>query len=177
MAKDGTQRGGARIGAGKKRTPLADKIVEGRLEGVEILTSPTELNADNPPTPKKYLSAKQKDGGKTYAKKIYNETWLWLKAHGCAGLVTQQLIEGYAQVSARHIQCEEFLSKYGLLSRHPTTGEPTTSPFVRMSLDYLKQASQLWYQIFQVVKDNCAEGYDGANPQDDLMENLLRRVK
>ncbi|MGI6697186.1 MAG: terminase, partial [Clostridia bacterium] len=29
MAKDGTNRGGARIGAGQKKKPLADKILEG----------------------------------------------------------------------------------------------------------------------------------------------------
>ena len=29
MAKDGTNRGGSRIGAGKKKKPLADKIAEG----------------------------------------------------------------------------------------------------------------------------------------------------
>ena len=29
MAKDGTNRGGARAGAGAKRKPLADKIAEG----------------------------------------------------------------------------------------------------------------------------------------------------
>lgn len=29
MAKDGTIRGGARVGAGAKKKPLADKIMEG----------------------------------------------------------------------------------------------------------------------------------------------------
>ena len=29
MAKDGTNRGGARMGAGAKKKPLADKIAEG----------------------------------------------------------------------------------------------------------------------------------------------------
>ena len=34
MAKDGTNRGGARIGAGAKKKPLADKIAEVRHIGV-----------------------------------------------------------------------------------------------------------------------------------------------
>ena len=177
MAKDGTQRGGARIGAGKKKTPLADKILEGKAEGAEILSIPDEFQGAEMPKPKKYINSKQKDGAKNYAKQIYVETWEWLKAHGCESLVNPQLIENYAQVTARHIYCEEKLSQWGFLSKHPTTGEPMASPFVKMSLDYLKQSSQLWYQIFQVVKDNCSTGYDGANPQNDLMENLLRRVK
>lgn len=33
MAKDGTNRGGARIGAGAKKKPLADKIAEGNPGG------------------------------------------------------------------------------------------------------------------------------------------------
>ena len=37
MAKDGTNRGGARIGAGAKKKPLADKIAEGNL-GKRTLT-------------------------------------------------------------------------------------------------------------------------------------------
>lgn len=177
MAKDGTGRGGRRVGAGRKKKPLADKILEGNLENVEVLPTPAELQVSDIPSPKDYLLATQKDGSKTYAELIYTETWEWLKAHGCESLVAKQLIENYAQVSARHIQCEEYLNKYGILAKHPTTNEPIASPFVRMSLDYLKQASSLWYQIFQVVKENCATGYDGANPQNDLMENLLRRVK
>ncbi len=31
MAKDGTNRGGARIGTGQKKKPLADKILKGIL--------------------------------------------------------------------------------------------------------------------------------------------------
>lgn len=177
MAKDGTARGGARIGAGKKKKPLADKIAEGKAPRCEVLTIRHESENSEMSPPKKYLSAKQKDGGKLHAKLIYKETWQWLKAHGCESLVPKQLIENYAMVSARHIYCEEQLNKNGMLAPHPTTGEPMTSPFVKMSLDYMKQASQLWYQIFQVVKENCANGYEGANPQNDLMESLLRQVK
>lgn len=175
MAKDGTQRGGARLGSGRKKTPLADRIVEGKE--TEILSTPNELNNAEMPPPKEYLLASQKDGCKLYAEIIYKETWNWLKAHGCNGLVTQQLLESYSQISARYIYCEEKLSQYGMLAKHPTTGEPIASPFVKMSLDYMKQSNQIWYQIFQIVKENCVTGYKGSNPQNDLMETLLRRVK
>ena len=36
MAKDGTIRGGARIGAGAKKKPLADKITEGNPGGRKV---------------------------------------------------------------------------------------------------------------------------------------------
>lgn len=174
MAKDGTQRGGARIGAGKKKKPLADKIVEGKT--AEILPLSTELKSEMPP-PKEYLLAKQKDGCELYSERIYKETWEWLKARGCESLIPQQLIEDYAHTSARYVYCDEKLSQYGMLSKHPTTDAPIASPFVRMGLDYMKQANILWSQIFQIVKENCTTDYRGANPQNDLMENLLRRVK
>lgn len=177
MAKDGTGRGGVRVGAGRKKKALAEKIVEGRTDNIEILPTPATLEDVEMPPPKEYLLAEQKDGTKLCSELIYKETWQWLKNHGCEGLVAQQLIENYAQISARHIYCEEKLSQFGMLAKHPTTEAPIASPFVKMSLDYLKQASQLWYQIFQIVKENCATGYEGANPQNDLMENLLRRVK
>ena len=44
MAKDGTVRGGARAGAGRKSKDLADKIIEGKAEldnGAVILSEPT----------------------------------------------------------------------------------------------------------------------------------------
>ena len=115
-------------------------------------------------------------GGKTYARQIYRETWEWIASHGCEDFVARQLVESYAQVAARHIQCEELLSSYGMIGKHPTTGEPTASPFVKMSIDYLKQASQLWYQIYAAIRDNSTKGVTG-NEYNDMMEGLLRRVK
>ena len=73
---------------------------------------------------------------------------------------------------ARWIQCEEAISEYGFLAKHPTTGNAMQSPYVAMSQNYMKQVNQVWFQIYQIVKDN-AQDYSGANPQDDLMERLL----
>lgn len=172
MAKDGTNRGGVRVGAGKKRKPLEEKILEGKAK-----EKPSEKSAkEKIKPPKKYLSAEQKGGGKLYAKQIYKETWEWIIAHGCEDFVTKQLVENYAQVTARHIQCEEFLSNYGLIAKHPTTGEPISSPFFKMSNDCMKLSSQLWYQIFVAVRDN-ASGTPVGNSSEDVMESLLRRVK
>ena len=41
----------------------------------------------------------------------------------------------------------------------------------------MKQSSQLWFQIFQVVKENNATTYQSNTPQDDVMERLLRSRK
>ena len=42
---------------------------------------------------------------------------------------------------------------------------------------FMNQANRLWDEIFQIVKENCSTEYGGANPQDDVMERLLRARK
>lgn len=187
MARDGTNRGGRRVRAGDKPAPAAEKIQKGQQVQIlknDILTlSPTELEAvDLPegavmngvdmPKPSDYLSARQKNGIPLGADEIYKETWLWLKERNCEKLVNPRLIETYAQAFARYIQCEEATSTYGLLGKHPTTGGVITSPFVQMSQQYQKSANLIWYEIYDIVKQNCTEVFED-NPN-DTMELLLR---
>ena len=179
MAKDGTNRGGRRVRAGDKTLSAVEKIQKG--QSVKIMDNdlptltPSELDSvDLPegavlegldmPKPSEYLSARQKNGEPLGADEIFKETWLWLKELGCERLVNPRLIEAYAQAFARYIQCEEATSSYGLF----------TSPFVQMSQQYQKSANLLWYEIYDVVKQNCTADYDGSNPN-DMMEQLLRR--
>lgn len=42
-----------------------------------------------------------------------------------------------------------------------------------MMLAFQKQANLLWYEIFDVVKQNSTTAFEG-DPQDDAMEMLLR---
>lgn len=187
MARDGTNRGGRRVRAGDKPAPAAEKIQKGQQ--VQILKndiptlSPTELEAvDLPegavmngvdmPKPSDYLSARQKNGVPLGADEIYKETWLWLKERNCEKLVNPRLIEAYAQAFARYIQCEEATSTYGLLGKHPTTGGVITSPFVQMSQQYQKSANLIWYEIYDIVKQNCTEVFE--DKPNDTMELLLR---
>lgn len=187
MARDGTNRGGRRVRAGDKPAPVAEKIQKGQQIQImknDIPTlSPTELEAvDLPegvamegmdmPKPGEYLSARQKNGIPLGADEIYKETWLWLKERNCEKLVNKRLIEAYAQAFARYIQCEDATSTYGLLGKHPTTGGVVTSPFVQMSQQYQKTANLLWYEIYDIVKQNCTEVFED-NPN-DTMELLLR---
>lgn len=124
MAKDGTMRGGARVGAGKKPKALHQKINEGSADGALILPQPVELEGADVPPVKEYLKAAQKNGKELLAEEVFNETYLWLKKFGCAELVNTQLINQYAMAVARQIQCEEALSEYGFLAKHPTTATP-----------------------------------------------------
>ena len=188
MAKDGTNRGGRRVRAGGKPQPLAEKITAGKaariLEAAELppaalpdvgeLGDAADVFGEDMPAPSDYLSARQRDGKVLGADLLFIETWKWLKARGCEKFVNPRLIEAYAQAFTRYIQCEEAISTYGLLGKHPTTGGAIASPFVLMSQSFQKQANLLWYEIFDIVKQNCTTAFVG-NPQDDIMETLLSR--
>ena len=155
MAKDGTMRGGARVGSGRKSKALTEKIGSGLAASVIDLPEPEEISGED----------------------VFRSTFLWLKERGCDRLVNTQLIEQYAMSVSRWVQCETCISEYGFLAKHPTTGAALTSPYVTMSQNYLKQVNQCWYQIYQIVKENCSVEYGGANPHDDLMEHLLSARK
>ena len=47
-----------------------------------------------------------------------------------------------------------------------------TSLFVQMSQQYQKSANLIWYEIYDIVKQNCTEVFED-NPN-DTMELLLR---
>ncbi len=188
MARDGTNRGGARIGAGAKKKPLADKIAEGNPGGRKLTVMEfggsegnagyvADLQGQAMPEPNKMLEAVQKDGKTLVASEIYKSTWQWLNERGCAALVSPQLLERYAMSVARWIQCEEAVTEYGFLAKHPTTGNAIQSPYVAMGQNYMNQTNRLWMEIFQIVKENCTGDYKGANPQDDVMERLLSARK
>lgn len=171
MAKDGTNRGGARPGAGRKPKALTDKIKEGRK--ADVMLEPAELvGADIPPV-KDFLKAPQKNGQELIAEEVYRDTYQWLKARGCETLVSQQLVEQYAMSVSRWVQCENIISGTGMLARHPTTGNAIASPYVSMSQAYMKQINSVWFQIYSIVKANCSTEFQGS-PQDDLMERLLK---
>ena len=177
MAKDGTMRGGARPNTGPKKKALAEKIVEGRAtleDGAVVLPDPVEIEGVEMPPIKDFLKAKQKNGKDLCAEEVYKSTYLWLKKKRCEKLVSTQLLEQYAMSVSRWVQCEEAISEFGFLAKHPTTGNAMQSPYVAMSQNYMKQVNQVWYQIYQVVKDNCSADIGGANPQDDLMDRLLQ---
>ena len=181
LAKDGTNRGGARIGAGAKKKPLADKIAEGNPGGrtltVMEFSNTVDLHGQAMPEPNKMLEAVQKDGKTLVAGEIYKNTWQWLNERGCAMLISPQLLERYAMSVARWIQCEEAVTEYGFLAKHPTTGNAIQSPYVAMGQNYMNQTNRLWMEIFQIVKESCTGEYSGTNPQDDVMERLLTARK
>jgi hypothetical protein len=177
MARDGTSRGGPRVGAGRKPKALFEKITEGKTDGALVLPEPAQMEGIDMPPMKDFMKAAQKSGKDLCAEDVFKSTWMWLKARGCEKLVNRALIDQYAMSVSRWIQCEECISEYGFLAKHPTTGAAIASPYVSMAQSFMKQTNQIWFQIYQVVKENCSTEYGGANPQDDLMEKLLSARK
>lgn len=153
MAKDGTARGGRRAGSGKKPTKKFDDL-NNALVGITELPSPEEIEGADCPEVDEFMKATQKDGSNLEAEHIFQTTYVWLKKRGCEKLVSKQLIEQYAMSVSRWIQCENALSTYGFLAKHPTTGAAIASPYVQMGQAYMKQINATWYQIYQIVKDN-----------------------
>ena len=100
-----------------------------------------------------------------------------MKKRGCDKLVSQQLVESYAVSCARYIQCEEAISEFGFLAKHPTTGNAIASPYVQMSQSYMKQVNNTWYQIYSIVKDNGSADVEELDSQDIMMERLLSAKK
>lgn len=190
MAKDGTNRGGRRTRAGSKPYALVDKISAGKSANVldiselEIdenfdlndFSDLSELKGENVPEPSEYLKAQQKNGKPLGADKIFKETWIWLKERRCEKFVNPRLVEAYSQAFARFIQCEEAISNFGFLGKHPTTGNVIANPFVQMSISFQKQANLLWYEIFDIVKQNCSTEFVDT-PLNDEMELLLTARK
>ena len=78
MAKDGTNRGGRRAGAGRKPKALLEKIDEGR-EATVMNVKPPSLKAYSSPEPEEYMRQKQKAGIDLHAEKAFNEVCSWLK--------------------------------------------------------------------------------------------------
>lgn len=190
MSKDGTMRGRRRPRSGERPQPLVEKISTGkktkRMEvdnfpDIDLLVGDdigegVELEGNYFPEPSEYLSAKQKDGTTLGADAIYRDVFDWLHDRGCDKLVAPRMVESYAQNFARFVQCETALSQYGLLGKHPTTSAVMASPFVAMSQNFQKQANVIWYEIGQIVKENCSVEYTG-DPNTDAMERLLRSRK
>ena len=176
------QRGPKPGTGGRPKKAIVDIIADGKPGGrpltvIDFGDSAAVLEGQEMPKPSEFLSARQKDGSTLCAAEIYENVWKWLAERGCAALVSPQLIERYAMASARWIQCESITSELGFLAKHPTTGAAIQSPYVAIADKYMTQANRLWSEIYQIVRENCTGEYSGANPQDDVMERLLRARK
>jgi hypothetical protein len=136
MGKRGPQAGAG----GRRKTPLNDKILEGK-KNITVLEFPELPEPESLPTPPEFLAEATKDMGKwPTAQEVFESVTKWLEKTGCLQLISTDHITEYALLKARFFYCEVMNSKVGLLAKHPTTSQPMQSPYVAMSLQYLKAA-------------------------------------
>jgi len=115
-----------------------------------------------------YLTAAQHGQKSFFAAEVHEKVLLWLRKFRCEALVEPHIVELYALYSARWIMCEEAISEYGLLAKHPTTRQPIATPYAAMSQNYAKQAAALWTQMqandlgqHYIIKDRLDEFLNG----------------
>ena len=88
-------RGGARPGAGRKKSAVKEKAENGnpgRAANWKCWIFP-KSRVSICQSPHEFLSAEQRDGSTLQAEEIYTETWEWLKKVGCAAKISPQLLE------------------------------------------------------------------------------------
>ena len=174
MAKDGTIRGGARAGAGKKRKSAAEKIADGQLESPKENLPAGKVTAAKPKKhkPNKFLAEEQRAKKNQYIKEVFKMVWDWLDARGVTERVAPHIIDEYVLLLTMHLVCEKELQEQGRVLESPK-GVKYLNPLVRASLDYVKQANNLWYgAIGAVARDVVPVTYDG-----DDMERLLTEAR
>ena len=165
--------GGARPGAGRKKKPLADKIMEdmpgkrvpkvlGFAEGLPADTTPPDF-LDNF-SAFRHVEPSVED--------IYSDTVVWLQRTGCLHLINPQFISDYALLKFRWYECEALVQAQLLTLIE--CGRWPQNPAADMSMKYLKQADVAWNKIWSVVAQNCEYNFGGENPNEDIMEKLLR---
>jgi len=157
--------GGYRVGAGRKK--INESLILNNKSKV--------LKGEDVPEPGSYLLMQTKGASKNNAKQIYAKAWTWLQERGCDVLITPNQVQQYAMSVARWMQAEEAIHTFGFLAKHPTTGAPISSPYVKIAQDFMKQSTNLWLQIYGVIKENCIEyaNMNNANANEDMMEMIL----
>ena len=101
MAKDGTNRGGAQIGAGRKPKALAEKIANGnpggrKLKILDLSKDATDLEGSDMPPVRDFMKEAQRSGLDLCAEEVFTETYLWLKKLGCEELISRRMLEEYS---------------------------------------------------------------------------------
>ena len=161
MDKNGQNRGGARQGSGRKpKGNITLVLSDGKSKNVAV---------------KEFMERAQKNGSEFLAKRIYSEIYCWLDEAGVIKKIPDHLLQLYSVTIARWIQAEDFISQTGLIGRHPTTGNPMASPYVSLSIEFSKQATSIWYQIYQIIKDSTEEQVAPEEPSNTLL-SLLRKA-
>ncbi|WP_455676758.1 hypothetical protein [Pseudoscardovia suis] len=118
---------GEKLAAGRPAIRLEDPFNEPFDFAGNDIGDGAVLAGETMPEPSDYLSEIQHDGKTLGADLVYRETWQWFDQRGCSQFVAPRLIEAYAQAFAWYVQCEQAISKFGLLGKTPPPVPPSPS--------------------------------------------------
>jgi hypothetical protein len=153
--------GGARPGAGRKKKPLADVLLEGNpgKRPPQILAfAPGAVPDTTPPLWLDEMAALEVELDVT---DIYKRTVLWLERTGCLHLINPDFIADYALLKTRWMECELIVKQLMLRG----LGLPSSAP--ELGLKYLKQAELAWQKIWRIVAENSTQTLSG-DPNDEM---------
>jgi len=170
-------RGGARPGSGRKKKPLAEKILEGNpgrrpLKVVEFYG----ISANGKLTPPEFLKIASKEAADSdypTADVIFCQVAEWLQGTGVAHLVSPTLIEDFAMNRRAYFETEYMNKKMGRIMNTGNGGK--RSPYVDMAQAYYAMMRSAWDKIWAIVAQNSEKLYEGGS--DDIMEKLLQGGK
>ncbi len=74
---------------------------------------------------------------------------------------------------SRWIQCEECITEYGFLAKHPTTGNAIPPPYVSMSQSFSKTGKQPVVSDLPSCPGELLHRVQRGHAHDDMMEKLL----
>jgi hypothetical protein len=139
-------RGGARPGSGRKKKPLAEKILDGNLgrrpiKVVDFGGSPFE---EQPP---EFLKLASKETAENYptADQIYIQVSEWLKGTGVGHMVSPTLIEDFSINRRAYFECEYMNKRLGRIAGGKR------SPYVDMAVSYYTMMRAAWEKIWAIV--------------------------
>ena len=166
MAKDGTRRGGARPGAGRKKKQKPE-IPEKVTQNVIL----SDAERDSFPRFNRLLYDAEGTLSVKEAEDVYYSVFKYARDNGAEKRIPKELVELFAVTYSRWVQAERQISANGFISSHPTTGADCKSPLVAVSNTYSKQAQNYWYSIWIVIKDG-----EASDSGDDSMESLFSKA-
>ena len=158
--------GGYRVNAGRPKKLATEKILNGNPSRRTIEVLEFEENAKLPNQPAKWLNPK--------AKEVWKEVYDWLKKIGCTKGILPCNLDEYAHCKSRWLECEDAITTHGILVKNDK-GKPVQNPCVQMAQQYLRQTNEVWNKIYMVIRETKLSAWDDNSPNDDIMENLLRR--
>jgi hypothetical protein len=174
--------GDKRSGAGRPKKPLSARLAEGigevRHETPKVIEFPPE---QPPPKAEKAKTAKimtflemtSKEGGDILptASEIHAETVEWIKKTGCEQFIMPQLIQDFALTRRSYLESEYMNKRLGRVVQGARGG--MLSPYVKASIEYLKQMTQLYREIWMIIAQNSTTEYtrNGSNVFLDELEN------